>query len=199
MNFAFNATDGLHSYYLTSYGDYPLLWISASDKATYEVFNQFFRSLDIVDDTKLLVDFDKSIVMYSAFFVVGNVAPHELFHVDYLPDSHAYTLLTPLYPLLPEHGNLLYKAAPTSDELRLYRYRMGEVVTFGEQFEHSTQSYAKQSQYRVLVSMTFGTDKIEYWETLKKTVGTQSTYMILPCGHQLGHCNCIDYHATQTP
>jgi hypothetical protein len=174
-------------------GDYPLLWISANNRATYDEFSKFFNALDIVDDAKLLVDANQSIVMYGAFFVVGNSAPHELFHVDYFPDSHAYTLLTPLYPLTKEHGNLLYRVNPTADAaVDVYKYKMGEAIIFGEQFEHSTQTYPKQSQYRILVSLTFGTDKLDYWGELKKTVGTQSTFMILPCGHQLGTCNCLE-------
>ena len=182
-----------HSFYITSYGEYPLLWISANDRETYDVFDAFFRALDIVDDAKLLVDFDETLVMYGAFFVVGNVAPHELFHVDYFPDSHAYTLLTPLDAFLPEHGNLSFKLTPTTPEQHgLYNYKMGEAIIFGEQFEHSTQPYAKQSRNRILVSLTFGTDKMQYWETLKKTVGTQSNFVMLPCGHQQGTCNCVE-------
>jgi hypothetical protein len=42
-----------------------------------------------------------------------------------------------------------------------------------------------------MLSFTFGTDKVEYWDVLKETIGQQSDYMILPCGHEKGACQCV--------
>ncbi|MFV9614569.1 MAG: hypothetical protein ACNYZG_01365, partial [Gammaproteobacteria bacterium] len=60
-----------------------------------------------------------------------------------------------------------------------------------EGFEHATEPYAETDTLRVMLSFTFGTDKSEYWNTLKETIGNQSNYMILPCGHEKGSCQCF--------
>ena len=75
---------------------------------------------------------------------------------------------------------------------KTYQYKMNEAVIFGDGFEHATEPYSRTDSLRVMLSFTFGTDKIEYWDTLKQTIGEQSNYMILPCGHQKGTCKCLN-------
>ncbi|MGF1522812.1 MAG: hypothetical protein ACFBSF_10910 [Leptolyngbyaceae cyanobacterium] len=177
-------------YFLVSYGKYPLLWLSSNTDKTYQIYRRFFDALKIEEHIKALVDYDKNLVIYCGFLVVGNQAPNPKWHVDYFPGANGYTLITPLFEIVPEHGNLLYKNDQGADSI--YQYRLGEAILFGDHFLHSTEPYAPSDRIRVLVSMTFGTDKIKYWDILKKTVGGQSAYLVLPCGHLLGSCICSE-------
>jgi hypothetical protein len=72
-----------------------------------------------------------------------------------------------------------------------YRYKVGEAIIAGDRVPHSTEPYATSRRLRVLVSLTFGTDKLEYWPILEKTVGAQSRFLVLPCGHERGACRCV--------
>jgi hypothetical protein len=178
-----------YRFHLLSYGKSPLLWISAEDFYTYSVFKRFVDSLSIEDDIKKLVDFDKGLVMFAGFFVVGNQLNEENWHVDYFEGANAYTFITPLFEPDSSHGNLLYK--DKYGNVQKYRYQINEAIIVGDRFLHSTECYGKTPNLRVLVSFTIGTDKSEYWPILKETIGTQSNFMYLPCGHQKGTCSCF--------
>lgn len=180
---------GDRKFFVTSYGAAPLLWVSSNDKPTYDVFKRAFDALGITDDLKELVDYRSDITMYCGFYVVGRHMPVEVWHVDYRPGANAYTLLTPLFDLAPGQGELLYR--DWEGNPRQYTYELGEGIIVGEYFDHSTEPYEETSSLRVLLSLTFGTDKLDYWETLSQTVGGQSQYLILPCGHESAACKCI--------
>ncbi len=177
-------------FHILSYGNAPLLWISNNNIRTYNIFKSFLRSLDILDDIKQLVDYKKELRMYCGFFVVGNKMDRETWHVDYYNGANAYTLITPLFELDELHGNLIYKNE--SSTVKKYRYKMNEAVIFGDNFHHATEPYEQTEKLRVMLSLTVGTDKIKYWNILKNTIGDQSNFMILPCGHQKGTCHCLD-------
>ena len=183
-------TDEDLKYHVTSYGTAPLLWISNNNNHTYKLFKSFMDELDIMDEIKTLVDYDKQIQVYCGFFVVGKGMDRETWHKDYRDGANAYTLITPLFELGRSHGNLMYK--DEASNIKIYEYKMNEAIIFGDGFEHATQPYAKTDELRVMLSLTFGTDKIEYWDTLKETIGDQSNYMILPCGHEKGTCECTN-------
>jgi hypothetical protein len=176
-------------FHITSYGTAPLLWISNNNAHTYDIFKSFMNELDIMDDIKQLVDFDNKIEVYCGFFVVGKGMDRETWHKDFQDGANAYTLITPLFELDSSHGNLMYK--DVSSSIKTYQYKMNEAVIFGDGFEHTTQPYPATDNLRVMLSFTFGTDKAEYWNTLKQTIGEQSNYMILPCGHEKGSCQCF--------
>jgi hypothetical protein len=176
-------------FHITSYGTAPLLWISNNNAFTYKLFKSFMDELDIIDDIKILVDFENTIEMYCGFFVVGKKMGRETWHKDYMDGANAYTLITPLFELEPSHGNLMYKDA--SSTTKTYQYKMNEAIIFGEGFEHATEPYAESDTLRVMLSFTFGTDKAQYWNILKETIENQSNYMILPCGHEKGTCQCF--------
>jgi hypothetical protein len=137
--------------------------------------------------------------MYSGFFVVSNVIDTASWHLDYHDGANAFTLITPLFDLLPEHGQLLYldgtvpldevERAP-KDGAKKYTYRVGEGILFGDCFAHTTEPYKESSSLRVLLSMTFGTDKMEYWPILRRTLENQTQFVIMPCGHRQGTCAC---------
>jgi hypothetical protein len=176
-------------FHVTSYGAAPLLWISANNADTYDIFKAYLTDLDIMDEIKELVDFDDHIEVYCGFFVVGKHMDRQTWHKDYRDGANGYTLITPLFELDRSHGNLMYKNALSA--VKTYDYKMGEAVIFGDGFEHATQPYGETGELRVMLSLTFGTDKMEYWDILKETIGDQSNYMILPCGHEKGTCECV--------
>jgi len=165
-------------YYMVSFNDYPLLWISSDDEETYALFNAFFEALAIDSTVKSLADCDSRLVVYCGFFVVGNHAPATNWHVDYFEDTKAFTLITPLFQCSDSPGGLLYLDA--TGWPRVYRCRLGEAILFGERFVHSTQPYPLKSRERVLVSITFGTDKMSHWPAIERTIGSQSRLLRLP-------------------
>lgn len=176
-------------FHVTSYGTAPLLWISNNNAHTYEIFKTFMDELDIMDDIKELVDFENDIQVYCGFFVVGKKMDRETWHKDFQDGANAYTLITPLFELDESHGQLMYK--DDTSATKVHEYKMNEALVFGDGFEHATQPYPETDQLRVMLSFTFGTDKIEHWPVLKQTIGEQSNYMILPCGHEKGSCQCV--------
>lgn len=175
------------AYFASSFDDYPLLWLSNNDAGTYAMFRRFFDALGIEDEVRELVDC-REIVMYCGFLVIGDRAPAAQWHNDYAPGANAFTLITPLFELEPGHGHLLYKCG---DETHRYRYSLNEAILFGEKTSHSTEPYEPSEAKRVLVSLTFGTDKLEYWPHLKESLDTQAQYFMLPCGHIHGSCKCL--------
>ncbi len=179
-----------HQYYYTTFGEEPLIWISNNNWRTYTQFKNFFDALNIKDEVKQLVDYDKDLTFYSGFFVVGNRARDTFWHMDYSPGANAYTFISPLFPPDPGHGNLAYK--DPDDNPQTHIYNLGEGIVLGENFLHATEPYPQCETPRVLLSFTFGTDKLEHWEALEKTIAGQSEFMVLPCGHQLGRCQCLE-------
>ncbi|MGF1529724.1 MAG: hypothetical protein ACFCBW_23515 [Candidatus Competibacterales bacterium] len=171
-------------YYVQSYKKNPLLWVSANNPSTYAIYQNFLDNLGIDSDTKQLVDYENRIVMYCGFLVICDRAEGYSWHVDYSPNANAYTLITPLLPLDRDHGNLVY--AMGENQAGIYNYQVGEAIMFGDGFLHCTEPFAPNKQKRVLLSMTFGTDKMEYWPILKESIDGQSNFLILPSGHERG-------------
>ncbi len=69
--------------------------------------------------------------------------------------------------------------------IRRYRYEQNEALILGDGFLHSTEPYEGDGSLRVLVSLTFGTDKLAHWGQLKQTIGAQSEFLMLPCVRHL--------------
>ena len=127
------------------------------------------------------------VVVYCGQFIIGNYAEEEIWHVDYEAGSNAFSLLTPLFDLDESHGDLLYY--DQNSEIRSHTYRTREAILIGDDLYHSTETYARTDNVRVLLCLTLGTDKLEYWPKLARTVGTQSEFVILPCGDERGTCD----------
>lgn len=178
------------AFFYATYGTEPLLWVSNNDWDSYGLFKNVFEAMAIAPEVETLVDHRDGITFYSGFFVVGHHAANTNWHLDYAEGANAYTLITPLFPLDPAHGNLLFR--DEAGEVHTYPYRLGEAIILGDRFPHSTEPYARTGGMRVLLSMTFGTDKLEHWDALRQTVGGQSKFLILPCGHRLGECRCLE-------
>ncbi len=179
---------GEYSYFLTSYGKNPLIWISNNNEMTYQIFKDFYTNLNIEQQLKKLIDVDENIQVYCGFFVLGNRLNKEIWHVDYLDGANAFTLITPLFEVSKDHGDLLY--LNNEKKIRKHQYKYGEAVIFGDGFKHTTETYHKSVSLRVMLSLTFGTDKMKYWPVLQKTIGGQSKFMYLPCGHERSKCVC---------
>ena len=179
-----------YKFTLMSYGPSPIMWVSNNCLDSYVLFARFFDALDIRREVNQLVDCAQGVVMYCGFFVVSNRLRRPLWHVDYVKGANGYTLITPLWEVESDHGKLLYQ--DEDQHVKDYCYTSNEAIIFGDEFTHTTQPYARTSQLRVLLSLTFGTDKVEYWPLLKETIGEQSEFLILPCGHQYGSCSCVD-------
>lgn len=175
-------------FYLVSYDTYPLLWLTNHSQATYAPFARLFRALQLDHLLADVLDFEKQLVMYSGFFVVGNRATERMWHYDYRPGAQAMTLITPLFDWNPAHGHLLYQL-PDGQE-QLYTYQLGEAIVFGDGFLHSTQPYAQTEPLRVLVSFTFGSDKWQHWPVIKQNIAEQSYFYCQPCGHPVNSCSC---------
>ncbi len=177
-------------YFMVSFLSHPLLWLSSNTDRTYAIYKRFLDGLGIEQEVKGLVDHDRNIVMYCGFLVVSDHSPGHSWHADYRPGANAYSLLTPLFDLDPGHGDLLYKTA--SGAIETYSYGAGEAIMFGDHFQHCTEPYDNTGRLRVLVTVQFGTDRIRHWEVLRQTIESQSEYLVLPCGHRLGNCDCAE-------
>ncbi len=176
-------------YYLLSYDTYPLLWLTNHNLNSYQLFHDFFEQLSLNEPLKPYIPFRRKLVMYSGFFVVGNRAHETMWHYDYRPEARAYTLITPLFDWRPEHGHLLYKSHEQA-ETSTYTYKKGEAVLLGDGVLHSTEPYAPTDSLRVLVSLTFGSDRWKHWPVIEKNISEQSYYYHLPCGHPVNACGC---------
>jgi hypothetical protein len=58
---------------------------------------------------------------------------------------------------------------------------VGEAVIFGDKFLHSTKP-AQSERPVILLSFTFGTDKMKHWPKIWESIGTQSNLVRLPNG-----------------
>lgn len=173
-----------------SYNTEPLLWVSGHHEKALGWFQAFFDSLPLA---RVLPGMTR---LYCGFFVVGNQALNPGWHDDYLEAANAWTLLTPLYPLTPEQGHLLYYPQADAFEARLpperYVYTPGEALLIGHGLWHRTEPYAPQQALRVLVSLTFGGEDMTYWPALKPVLQGQSFYYRRPCGHASNvPCLCL--------
>ncbi|MGE3728898.1 MAG: hypothetical protein AB7I41_25345 [Candidatus Sericytochromatia bacterium] len=178
------------NYSLCSYDTDPLFWVANRQASNYALFKAFFDALGLEQALKPKIKHKNQLVMYCGFFVVGNQAPDPNWHYDYRPGAPAYTLITPLFDLSPEHGQLLYELP--NRQRQVYRYTPNQAIVFGEGFLHSTEPYGPSPNLRVLLSLTCGTDIIDYWPILKQNIEEQSDFYALPCGHFRGSCRCLE-------
>jgi hypothetical protein len=181
---------GNYAFHVERYSN-TMAWVSADDLATHGLFRRYFDSLDLEPSLKTMVDCERQIQVYCGFFVVADWFREPSFHVDYFDGANAYTLLTPLFALDPGHGHLLIRDR-NNEAIYKYQYEVGSAIMIGDHLHHSTEPYARTGTRRVLLSLTFGTDKMQYWNVLRRTVGTQSDFMIMPCGHEKRTCTCVE-------
>lgn len=172
-----------------SYDTYPLLWLTNHSLNSYQIFDIFFKALQLESHLKQHLHFRQRLMMYSGFFVVGHQAHEKMWHYDYRTGAQGLTLITPLFDWVPAHGHLLYQRPDGSEGI--YTYKKNQAILLGEGVLHSTEPYALSDQLRVLVSVTLGSDQWKHWETLKENIAEQSHFYIQPCGHAVHSCHCF--------
>ncbi|MGV3524002.1 MAG: hypothetical protein ACO1RX_07250 [Candidatus Sericytochromatia bacterium] len=183
------------AYAAFSYDTYPLLWLSADQAVSFAAYATLFAELGLADALRPYLEDGQRPVLYGGFLVVGNRAAEPLWHEDYLPGAQAYTLITPLFELAPEHGHLLYEDAQAQEQR--YVYRLGEAILLGAGLLHSTEPYGPSDSLRVLLSMTLGSADWAAWPPIRPALRSQSYYYHLPCGHRAGRCLCYARYQLQ--
>ena len=160
-------------------------WISNNSFRSYSVFYECFNKLQLSRIFQQFVEHNKKIILYSGFFVSRSTCSDFNFHHDWITEcqNNAFTLIAPL--IHPKDGmNLIYKDIDGKD--RKYKYEVGKGIVFGSDFMHSTDKGISTSP-SVLLSMTFGTDKMNLWEPISKTALYQGNLVRLPNGNFVNH------------
>ena len=154
-------------------------WISADTTTGFEAFQKAFDELGIASHVRGYLDLEQEVRLYAGFLHIRSrcSAPH--FHVDWtLTNNEAFTLLTPVCGL-GAGQKLLYKTLP--GEVREYAYKAGEAIVFGDHFVHSTPPGSSETPFALLV-FNFGTDRMEHWDKIRRTTGTQCRLIRRPDG-----------------
>ena len=165
--------------------DSDIKWISNNSFRSYGVFYECFNKLQLSSIFEKFVEHNKKLILYSGFFVSRSTCSGFNFHHDWVTEcqNNAFTLIAPL--IHPKDGiNLIYKAFDGKE--RKYKYELGKGIAFGSDFIHSTDKGISTSP-SVLLSMTFGTDKMNLWEPISKTALNQGNLVRLPNGNFVNH------------
>jgi hypothetical protein len=154
-------------------------WVSARTRSAFLEFESEFERIGAASHVEPYLDLDTSVRLYSGFLVTRSYCRRPDFHVDWIDtDNEAFTLLTPLTPNAADFG-LLYERS--DGRIAEYRYKIGEALIFGDGFLHATKP-GQSDEPVVLLSFTFGTDKMEHWHKISRTAGTQGELICLPDG-----------------
>jgi hypothetical protein len=157
-------------------------WISPSTAATFEIFQSAFDRLGIASHVRPYVDVEKEVRLYSGFLVVRSHCTEPSFHQDWdNANNEAFTLITPVTGNAAGFGMLYKKITGTTAE---YEYKLGEAIILGDHFIHSTKPGSSEEPV-VLLSFTFGTDKMVHWDKILRTAGYQSKLIRQPDGEFL--------------
>ncbi|CAN5171432.1 hypothetical protein BH11PSE2_BH11PSE2_16090 [soil metagenome] len=150
--------------------DSDIRWISQADEAGYGFFEPLFRQSGVTDAVAEFIDYDRQIRLYSGFFVSRSLCSKPRFHADWVKgDNDAFTLIAPLTENCAGMG-LVYRDI-TGREVD-YPYRLGKGIVFGDHFVHATQA-GRTSEPAVLLSFSFGTDRMENWPAISHTAAHQ--------------------------
>lgn len=159
--------------------DSDIEWISVDTPTAYEFFLSRFNRLEIGNQLAPYIDFEKELVVYSAFIVTRSVCEELNFHADWLgANNDAFTMLTPISDNAARFG-LLYKNM--FGAIEEYDYKTGKALVFGDHFIHSSRMDRFDTPL-ALLSYTFGTDKMSRWEAISKTAAKQSDLFRQPDG-----------------
>lgn len=154
-------------------------WISARSREAFAVFKEEFDRLGIARHVEPFLDLEKSVRLYSGFLVRRSICRRVDFHLDWNDtNNEAFTLLTPLTDNAAGFG-LVYERDDGS--IGDYEYKVGEALVLGDRFVHSTRP-GKSREPVVLLSFTFGTDKMEHWQRIAPTASVQGPLICRPDG-----------------
>lgn len=159
--------------------DSDMRWVSAVSEEAFAEFQSLFDELGVAAVVEPYLDLDRAVRLYSGFLVKRSLCEKPNFHVDWRDtNNEAFVLLTPITDNSAGFG-LLYKRLDGS--VGEYEYKMGEALLIGDGFLHSTRP-GKSDEPVVLLSFTFGTDKMEHWEKVARTASKQGSLVRLPNG-----------------
>jgi hypothetical protein len=159
-------------------------WISPNTLAMFRVFREVFDDLNVAATVEPLLDIAEAPRLYSGFFVSRSRCAAPNFHEDWIDTLHqAFTLITPIQLGDPPTG-LLYKRVDGSESR--YPYQRGKALIFGDKFIHSTEPGCCAPPV-VLLSFTFGTDRMRYWDRIARTGAYQGNLVRRPDGTFLCH------------
>ncbi|HMI41893.1 MAG TPA: hypothetical protein VK485_11775 [Sphingomicrobium sp.] len=154
-------------------------WISPNSAAGFAIFQLAFDRLGIAAHVKPYVDIERAVRLYSGFLVVRSSCTEPDFHTDWVhANNEAFTLITPVSANASGFGMLYKKLTGTIAE---YDYKIGEALILGDHFIHSTKPGVSDDPV-VLLSFTFGTDKMEHWDNILQTAGHQGKLIRQPDG-----------------
>jgi hypothetical protein len=154
-------------------------WISADTMQGFATFQSAFDRIDVARHTREYLDVEREVRLYAGFLHTRTQCSEPNFHVDWsLTNNEAFTLLTPVCGL-GEGQKLLYKKL--TGEVAEYAYKPGEAIVFGDHFIHSTPPGSCDPAFTLLV-FNFGTDKMNYWDKIRRTAGTQCRLICRPDG-----------------
>jgi hypothetical protein len=157
-------------------------WISPKSVDGYRTFESIFGRLGIASHVVEFLDLDHEVRLYAGFLVIRSECAEPDFHVDWeQTNNEAFTLITPVSSNAAGFG-LLYRKL--NGETGEYDYKPGEAIILGDHFAHSTKP-GRSDEPIVLLSFTFGTDKMEHWEKICRTAANQSALVRLPDGEFL--------------
>ncbi len=154
-------------------------WISADTLAGFDRFQSAFDRINVAKHTREFLDLESEVRLYAGFLHTRSQCSEPYFHVDWsLTNNEAFTLLTPICGL-GQGQSLLYKKL--TGEVAVYTYKPGEAIVFGDHFIHSTPPGSSDPPFTLLV-FNFGSDKMEHWDKIRKTTGTQCRLIRRPDG-----------------
>jgi hypothetical protein len=159
--------------------DSDMRWVSAISEDAFTEFQSLFDELGVAKFVEPYLDLEHEVRLYSGFLVERSVCEKPNFHTDWVDaNNEAFTLLTPITDNSKGFG-LLYKRL--DGEIGEYDYKLGEALIIGDAFVHSTRP-GRSAEPVVLLSFTFGTDKMVHWENIAKTALRQGRLVRLPNG-----------------
>ena len=159
--------------------DSDIRWISARSVEAFNEFQSLFDSLGIARLIGPYLDLDHVVRLYSGFLVERSCCEKPNFHFDWSgTNNEAFTLLTPVTGNSAGFGMLYRKLDGSVGE---YDYKLGEALIIGDHFSHSTMP-GRSAEPVILLSFTFGTDKMSHWGKIAKTAAHQGGLVQLPNG-----------------
>jgi len=167
-------------YFVKSPGwDSDIRWISARSVDAFNEFQSLFDALGIAAVVEPYLDLEKEVRLYSGFLVERSICEKPNFHLDWVKtNNEAFTLITPVTDNSAGFGMLYDKLDGTIGE---YEYKVGEALIMGDLFHHSTKP-GRSVEPVVLLSFTFGSDKMVYWEKIARTAARQGSLVRRPDG-----------------
>lgn len=152
--------------------DSDVQWVSGRTEDAFGLFQSAFDRMKVAQWVEPYVDYDDQIRLFGGFLVLRSACATPSFHVDWLDgNNNGFTMLTPITDNSDGFG-LVYKKL--SGEAGEYSYRLGEALVIGSNFVHSTAP-GRSERPVALLSFTFGSDKMEHWDSLAATASNQSS------------------------